>query len=60
MALREFPEINGFWVDGVFKPGEGVHVGVAISLRQGGLVAPAIHDLDQKPLARSWSACGIW
>ena len=50
LALREVPEFNGFWVDGAFKPGEGIHVGVAISLRQGGLVAPAIHDLDQKNL----------
>ena len=51
LALREFPELNGFWVDGAFKPGEGIHVGVAISLRLGGLVAPAIHDLDQKSLS---------
>jgi len=51
MALREFPELNGFWVDGAFKPGEGIHVGVAISLRLGGLVAPAIHDLDQRNLS---------
>jgi pyruvate dehydrogenase E2 component (dihydrolipoamide acetyltransferase) len=27
-----------------------VHVGVAISLRGGGLVAPALHDADQRPL----------
>ena len=51
LALREFPELNGFWVDGAFKPGEGIHVGVAISLRLGGLVAPAIHDVDKKSLS---------
>ena len=50
LALREFPELNGFWVDGAFKPGEGIHVGVAISLRLGGLVAPAIHEVDKKSL----------
>jgi pyruvate dehydrogenase E2 component (dihydrolipoamide acetyltransferase) len=27
-----------------------VHAGVAISLRQGGLVAPAIHDVQELPL----------
>ena len=48
MAVREIPEMNGFWVDGTFKPSEAIHVGVAISLRQGGLIAPAIHDVDQK------------
>src|SRR5579885_847629 len=51
LALRDFPELNGFWVDGAFKPGEGIHVGVAISLRLGGLVAPAIHDVDKKNLS---------
>jgi pyruvate dehydrogenase E2 component (dihydrolipoamide acetyltransferase) len=50
LALREVPELNGFWRDGRFVPGESVHLGVAISLRQGGLVAPAIHDADQKSL----------
>ncbi len=51
LTLREFPELNGFWVDGAFKPGDGIHVGVAISLRLGGLVAPAIHDADKKSLS---------
>jgi len=50
LAARQIPEMNGFWVDGAFKPAEAVHVGVAISLRQGGLIAPAIHDIDKKPL----------
>ncbi len=50
LAVHEVPETNGFWVDGAFQPGAGVHVGVAISLRQGGLVAPAIHDVDEMPL----------
>jgi pyruvate dehydrogenase E2 component (dihydrolipoamide acetyltransferase) len=50
LAIREAPEVNGFWIDGAFKPGDGIHVGVAISLRQGGLVNPAIHDVDKKTL----------
>ena len=50
LAVREAPELNGFWIDGAFRPGEGVHVGVAICLRQGGLVNPAIHDVDKKGL----------
>jgi len=48
LAVRQVPEMNGFWVDGQFRPAAGVHVGVAISLRPGGLVAPAIHDVDRK------------
>lgn len=51
VALRRYPEFNGFWRDGAFVPGRGVHLGVAISLRDGGLVAPALHDADQLDVA---------
>lgn len=50
-AAREVPEVNGFYRDGGFEPSERVHLGVGISLRQGGLIAPAIHDADSKDLA---------
>jgi pyruvate dehydrogenase E2 component (dihydrolipoamide acetyltransferase) len=50
VALRTAPELNGFWIHDGFKPGEGIHIGVAISLRQGGLINPAIHDVDKKTL----------
>lgn len=43
-ALEGFPELNGFWREEGFQPADGVHIGWAISLRGGGLVAPAIHD----------------
>lgn len=50
LALKETPELNGVWEgnQAVRKP--DIHVGVAISLRQGGLIAPAIHDIDKKSL----------
>ena len=48
MALNEVPELNGFWVDGESRPSSAVHLGMAISMRGGGLVAPAIHDADGK------------
>ena len=50
LALREVPELNGVWADGVFRPSPSVHLGMAIALRGGGLVAPAIHDADTKSL----------
>ncbi len=50
LAAREVSEMNGFCIDGQFRPAAGVHVGVVTSLRQGGLVNPAIHDVDKKGL----------
>ena len=50
LATTRFSEFNGFWRDDHFEPANGCHVGVAISLRGGGLVAPAIHDVGEKPL----------
>jgi pyruvate dehydrogenase E2 component (dihydrolipoamide acetyltransferase) len=68
LALREVPELNGFWIDNRAQQSEAIHAGVAISLRGGGLVAPALHHADQRPLdelmagfqdlvkrARAWS-----
>jgi pyruvate dehydrogenase E2 component (dihydrolipoamide acetyltransferase) len=46
LALREVPELNGFFADEMARPSDAIHIGWAISLRAGGLVAPAIHDVD--------------
>lgn len=50
LALREVPELNGFWKDGRAVTSAAIHPGVAVSLRQGGLVAPALHDADRLSL----------
>ena len=68
LALREVPELNGFWIDDHAQQSAAVHAGIAISLRGGGLVAPALHNADQRSLddlmrgfqdlvkrARAWS-----
>jgi pyruvate dehydrogenase E2 component (dihydrolipoamide acetyltransferase) len=47
LAVKRVPEVNGFFSDGRFEASEQVHLGVAIALRGGGLVAPAIHDADR-------------
>lgn len=47
LALRRFSEFNGFNDEAGFRPSEAIHVGVAIAIRGGGLVAPAIHDTDK-------------
>jgi pyruvate dehydrogenase E2 component (dihydrolipoamide acetyltransferase) len=45
-ALIDVPELNGYWLDDHHEPQEAIHIGFAISLRQGGLIAPAIHNVD--------------
>lgn len=50
LAAKRFKEFNGFWRDDGFVAAPEVHVGVAISLRAGGLVAPAIHNVCTKKL----------
>ncbi len=50
LALRQVPELNGFWRDGRAEQSQAIHVGVAISLRGGGLVAPALHDAAKQGL----------
>ncbi len=49
-AVQRYPEFNGFFRDGAFVPGPGVHCGVAIALRGGGLVAPALHDVPSRDI----------
>jgi pyruvate dehydrogenase E2 component (dihydrolipoamide acetyltransferase) len=49
-ALKDVPELNGFWINDQHQPSDAIHVGFAISLRKGGLVTPAIHEADRKTL----------
>jgi pyruvate dehydrogenase E2 component (dihydrolipoamide acetyltransferase) len=50
LALRKVPELNGYWADGRLQQSAAIHIGWAISLRGGGLIAPALHDVDRKPV----------
>jgi pyruvate dehydrogenase E2 component (dihydrolipoamide acetyltransferase) len=50
LAAHRFPAFNGFYRDNKFEPAPAVHIGVAVSIRGGGLAAPALHDADRLPL----------
>jgi pyruvate dehydrogenase E2 component (dihydrolipoamide acetyltransferase) len=50
LALREFPDLNAWWVGNRAVPKDGIHVGMAVALRGGGVVAPAIRDTDRLSL----------
>lgn len=49
-GLREVAGLNGFYQHDAFQPAGRIHVGWAIALRGGGLIAPAIHDADRLAL----------
>jgi pyruvate dehydrogenase E2 component (dihydrolipoamide acetyltransferase) len=56
LALHEQPRLNGLYEDGGFVPSASVHIGWAVALRGGGLIAPAIRDTDKKSVSELMSA----
>jgi pyruvate dehydrogenase E2 component (dihydrolipoamide acetyltransferase) len=50
LAAAEIEGFNGYFLDGQFQRCAAVHVGTAIALRGGGLVAPALLDANHKDL----------
>jgi pyruvate dehydrogenase E2 component (dihydrolipoamide acetyltransferase) len=55
-ALQDVPELNAYWVEDQLQRKESIHIGFAISLRDGGLVVPAIKDVGQKSLGELMQA----
>jgi pyruvate dehydrogenase E2 component (dihydrolipoamide acetyltransferase) len=56
LALAAAPALNGRWEDDAFRPSQAAHVGVAVAMRGGGLIAPAIRDAHSRPLDDVMSA----
>jgi len=50
LALARYPNLNGHYVEDAFQPADNVHLGVAVHLRGGGLIAPALLDADKLSL----------
>lgn len=48
-ALTDFPELNAVWQNGLQLKKE-IHIGFVVSLRNGGIIVPAIHNADLKSL----------
>lgn len=46
LALKETPELNGHYEEGRFEPAGRVNMGVAVAMRGGGLIAPAILEAE--------------
>jgi pyruvate dehydrogenase E2 component (dihydrolipoamide acetyltransferase) len=50
LALARVPDANVSWTnEGILRHG-GVHVGMAVSLPDNGLITPLVRDADRKPL----------
>ncbi len=56
LALGKVPELNAHWVDGELQLKQAVHIGFAITLRGGGLITPALHNVDQLNLDQLMAA----
>ena len=56
LAAKAVDGVNGWFEHDAFSPSAAVNAGVAVALRGGGLVAPAIPAADQKTLAELMAA----
>jgi len=52
-AAEKVSVMNGHYLNGAFRPAGNVNVGVAVALRGGGLVAPALIGAEAKSLAET-------
>lgn len=55
-AAAKVPTVNGHYGNDAFSPSTPVHAGVAVALRGGGLVAPAIIDAENLTLDETMAA----
>lgn len=46
LALKRTPELNGYYEGGAFEPAGHINMGVAVAMRGGGLIAPAILEVE--------------
>lgn len=50
LSLVEVPELNGFWQENEHQISKEIHPGIAIALRKGGLITPALLDAQDMSL----------
>ncbi len=56
LALKEVPQLNGFWQDNSHLISKEIHPGIAIALRKGGLITPALLDAQEMSLDETMNA----
>lgn len=50
-SLKKFPEMNGYYKDDLFQASSSVHLGIAFSIKGGGVMVPAVLDADKMSAA---------
>ena len=55
-VLKRVPELNGFWREGTHQISDAIHPGIAIALRKGGLITPALLDAGGLNLEETMAA----
>jgi pyruvate dehydrogenase E2 component (dihydrolipoamide acetyltransferase) len=55
-ALKDVPDLNGYWTNDRLEVKQIINTGFAISLRQGGLITPAILDTGEKSMDQLMAA----
>ena len=56
LALKEVPELNGYWQEGHHQVCKEIHPGIAIALRKKGLITPALLDAKDMNLSQTMQA----
>ena len=58
LALKEVPQLNGFWQNNSHQISKEIHPGIAIALRKGGLITPALLDAQNLNLDETMNSLG--
>ncbi|MDI1305953.1 MAG: dihydrolipoamide acetyltransferase family protein [bacterium] len=48
-SLQDFPDLNAVWENGL-QPKKEINIGFVVSLRDGGIIVPALHKVNVKTL----------
>lgn len=57
-GLKEVPQLNGFWENNEHRISESIHPGIAIALRKGGLITPALMNTSEMSLDETMHSLG--
>lgn len=50
-AVQKFPVMNGYFINGAFEMKDSVNLGIAIALKSGGVIVPALLDAGELNLS---------